>query len=351
MEEVKKAFVSGRLSGTRSLVTDIEALENPDEIEKFLLEFSSVKFDFDTNNPIKYINDDQDFLECLSIIDSSKFISIHPTPNFLRLYITTDDKSTYIIRLNKVSTGLIATFIAKEQPIKFTLNSFAFIKWCNSKNIDMRNIFDIPTYIKLLTNDVDPFKPIDEYIKEFTSYELSDMDNETNSIIIGNFIYEFGKYLSEYIDKFELTSVCKSINENTYFEGTTFNNSGKCSINVSYTNLEEAINSISKDIQNKFDKNAYVVSPLNRIAPKFGHTTNALIKELYYEDISISLLNEFYNNNIPTKLNDDNSYTITCKYKNFNNLITIINAILNDVFFALFNQSPEIHMDCMLKEQ
>ena len=81
----------------------------------------------------------------------------------------------------------------------------------------------------------------------------------------------------------------------------------KCVINVSYTNLEDAIKVISNDIQNKFDKNAYVVSPLNRIAPKFGHTTSSLIKELYYEDISISLLNEFYNNNIPVKLNDDNS--------------------------------------------
>lgn len=350
MEELKKAFVSGKLSGTRSLITDIEALENPNDVEKFLLEFSSIKFNFDTNNPIKYINDDQDFLECLPIIESSKFISIHPTPNFLRLYITTDDKNTYIVRLNKVSTGLVATFIAREQPIKFALNSFGFIKWCNSKNIDMRNVFDIPTYIKLLTNDVDPFKPVDEYIKEYTAYQLSEIDNETNSIIIGNFIYEFGGYLSNYIEKFELTPVCKLINENTYFEGTTFNNSGKCVINVSYMNLEKAIDSIVKDVQNKFDKNAYVVSPLNRVAPKFGHTTSELIQELYCEDISIKLLNEFYNNNIPIKLNEDNSYTITCKYRNFNNLITIINAILNDVFFALFNQSPEIQMNCMIKQ-
>ena len=350
MDDVKKAFVSGKLSGTRSLVSDIEALSNPDDVEKFLLEFSSIKFDFDTNNPIKYINDDQDFLECLSIIDSSKYISIHPTPSFSRLYITTDDKSTYIIRLNKVSTALIATFIAKEQPIKFALNSFGFIKWCNSKNIDMRNIFDIPTYIKLLTNDVDPFKTINEYVEQYTSHHLSENDNETNSIIIGNLIYEFGKYLENYIDKFELTSVCKSINENTYFEGSTFNNSGKCTINVSYTNLEDTINSIVTEIQKKYDKNVYVISPLNRIAPKCGHTTYSLIKELYYEDIIISLLNEFYNNNIPTKLNDDNTFTITCKYKNFNNVLSLTNAILNDVFFVLFNQSPEIHLDCFIKE-
>ena len=350
MDEVKKAFVSGKLSGTRSLVSDIEALSEPDDVEKFLLEFSSIKFEFDTNNPIKYINDDQDFLECLSIFDSSEYISIHPTPSFSRLYITTDDKSTYILRLNKVSTALIATFIAKEQPVKFALNSFSFIKWCNSKNIDMRNIFDIPTYIKLLTNDVDPFKTVDEYIKQYTSYELSSDDNESNSIIIGNFIYEFGKYLEKYIDKFELTSVCRSINENTYFEGSTFNNSGKCSINVSYTNLEEAINSIVNEVQQKYEKNVYVVSPLNRIAPKFGHTTNSLIKELYYEDIIISLLNEFYNNNIPVKLNDDNSFTVTCKYKNFNNILSLTNAILTEVFSVLFNQTPEMHLDCIVKE-
>lgn len=350
MEDAKKAFVSGKLSGTRSMVSDIESLSDPDDVEKFLLEFSSIKFEFDTNNPIKYINDDQDFLECLEIIDSSKYISIHPTPSFSRLYITTDDKCTYIIRLNKVSTALIATFIAKEQPIKFALNSFAFIKWCNSKNIDMRNIFDIPTYIKLLTNDVDPFKTVDDYITQYTSYALSETDNETNSIIIGNFIYEFGKYLESYIDKFELSTVCKSINENTYFEGSTFNNSGKCIINVSYTNLSETIDTIASEIQKKYEKNVYVVSPLNRIAPKFGHTTATLIKELYSEDIIISLLNEFYNNNIPTKLNDDNSFTITCKYKNFSNVLSITTAILNEVFFVLFSQSPEIHLDCILKE-
>lgn len=220
----KKAFVSGRLNGTRTFKSDLESIREPDEIEQFFISFVNLKLDFNTDNEIKLINDDQSFLECLSIIESSKYISIHETPSFSKLYITTDIKKTYILRLNQINESLIASFIAKEHPIKFALNSFSFIKWCSSKQIDIRNIYDIPTCIKILTNNVDPFKSIESYIEDYSNLKLNDNEDEINAIIISNFIYEFGKFLNSYIEKFNLGMVCKLINENSYFEGETFDN-------------------------------------------------------------------------------------------------------------------------------
>lgn len=350
MNDNKVAFSSGKLSGTRSLLSVLESLEEPDDIEKFLLNFLNLKFDFDISNEISYINDDQDFLEIIPLVESSEFISIYTTDNFSRLYITTDNKKTYIIRLNKVSTALIASFIAKDSPIKFSINSFLFIKWCNSKLIDTRNIYDIPTYIKLLTNDVDPFKKIGEYVKQYTNYELDAEDNEKNSIIIGNFIYEFGRYLLKYVTSFNQLTVCKLINENSYYEANPFENPGNCTISISYMNLDSAISSVVKDKIHDFDDKAYVVSPLNRIAPKFGSDKVLLLEDLYKEDVSITILNEFYNNNIPVRLDNSGNYIIMCKYKNFNSVVTLVNAILNDVFYTLFEHNSEICMNCIIKE-
>ena len=346
--ENKKALLSGKLAGTRSLVSDLESLENPDEIENFLLEFTKIKFDENSNNEIIYISDDQDFLDSMQAIENSNYISLNPSPSFSRLYITTDERKTYMIRLNSISTALIATFIAKEKPIKFSINSFSFIKWCISKNIDIRNIYDIPTYIKLLTNEIDPFKSVETYIKEYTNATLIEDDNEANNIIICNFIYDFGKFLDKYVNQFDLSTVCKLINENSYFEGNSFDNNGNCKISVSYLNLGNAIESVIKSKTEEFQNNAYIKSPLGRIAVKYGHHTNDLIKELYFEDISLTVMNELYNNNIPVVLENENMFRITCKYKNFNNVIALINALFNDVFYGMFEQSAEIKIDSIL---
>ena len=144
--ESKKALLSGKLNGTRSLISDLSGIENPDDIEQFLLAFNLAKFEAIDDNEIIYIADDQEF----------------QTP--------ANKTGWNYIRLNSISTALISTFIAKEQPVKYAFNSFSFIKWCISKNIDIRNIYDIPTYIKLLTNEIDPFKSINDYIKEYTNY-------------------------------------------------------------------------------------------------------------------------------------------------------------------------------------
>lgn len=347
--ENKKGIISGKLTGTRSLISDLESISEPDAIEKFLLDLTLKKFNTSSANEIVYISDDQDFLKCVSAIEASNYISLNPTSNFTKLYMTTDDRKTYMIKLNSISTTLIGSFIAKEKPIKYALNSFSFIKWCISKNIDVRNIYDIPTYIKLLTNEVDPFKTVENYVEEYTDYVFKDDDIEKNNIITCNFIYDFGKFLDKYVNDFDLSTVCKLINENSYFEGNSFNNSGSCEIVISYNNLLTAVKSVIHPKKDEFNDKAYIKSPLGRIAIKYGHKIEELVEELYLEDTTLTVLNELYNNNIPVELGEDDSYKITCKYKNFNNVVSLLNAVFNDVFYSMFEQSAEIKMNCFIK--
>ena len=346
----KIALMSGKLCGTKTFKGVLDNKERLDEIEEFFKEFINLKLEFDINNNVIYINDDQDFLEYVNFIESSEYISIYTNDTFTRLYITLDNRSTYIIRINKVSSAIIGKFISKEQPIKFSLNSFNFIKWCVTQNIDMRNIYDIPTYIKILTNEVDPFKTIEDYICEYTSYNLVDDDNERNGIVIGNFIYEFGKFLCANARKFDIDAVCKLINENSYFEAVMKDNMDSCTIKFYYLNLKQAIESVVKDKEEEFKDKEYVISPLGRIAIKYGHNVKELIEEVYFEDISITILNELYNNNIRVSLNEDNVYIVTCKYKNVNNVFGLITAILNDIFYTMFRQTFEADIRCEVKE-
>lgn len=348
----KIALMSGKLSGTRTLKDVLNEIENPDDVEVFLKEFCDLKLQFDIENEAIYINDDQDFLDHLESIESSKYISICANNTFSRLYITVDNKKTYIIRINKVSSSIIAKFISKDAPIKFSLNSFNFIKWCVSQNIDLRNIYDIPTYIKILTNEVDPFKTIDEYIKEYSDYELDEEDNEKSSVIIGNFIYAFGKFLNENAKKFDIDAVSKLINENSYFEAVSRINETveNCKITFSYSNLNEVIKNIAIEKEKEFKDKAYVISPLGRVAIKYGNNIKSLIEELYLEDITITILNELYNNNIKVNLTENDEYVVECKYKNLNNIFSLITATLNDIFYTMFKRSFEANIKCEVKE-
>lgn len=351
MEENKKILLSGKLSGTRSFLSDLEKIDFPDDVEKFLLEFSKLKIELFSSYDIKYINDDQEFLDVIDHICASRFISIYHTDNFSRLYLRIDSGEIFVVRLNKVSPAIVGTFITSENSIKFAINAFNFIKWCNTKSIDIKNLYDIPTYIKLLMNDVDPFKSIESYVSDYTTYIFDEDDNEKNSAFICNFIYQFGCILSEYIEEFDLTTVSKLINENSYYEGNSFNNTGNCKIILSFQNINNAIQNISQEIVNNYKEKAYIVSPLNRIAPKFKHQEYDLIYDVFTEDLSITILNELYNNNIPVKLDySTNQYIITCKFKNCSHIIHVLTAIFSEVFYTLFNQTPEIHLECIMKE-
>lgn len=351
MEDNKKILLSGKLSGTRTFSSELEKIESPDSIEQFLLMFSRLKFDISSDAIIQYINDDQELLEVLETIHKSEYISIFHKENFSKLFISIDSGEVFIIRLNKVSPAIIGTFISKEKPIKFAINSFDFIKWCNTKSIEIKNLLDIPTYIKLLTNDVDPFQSPEDYCSKYTNYIIDDNNPEKNTITICKFIYKFGIILSKAIEEFDLTTVNRLINENSYYEGNLFNNTGNCIITISYTNIKQAISSMLPAILEAYKNKAYIVSPLNRIAPTFKHDISKLIYEIYSEDLSIAILNELYNNNIPVKLNYETSqYIITCNFNNFNNIVTLLQSIFSEAFYTLFDQSPEIHMECIIKE-
>lgn len=348
--ENKIAFLSGKLNGTKTLESELDEIKNPDEIEMFLKAFIKTKFTLSTDNEIIYVNDDEDFKLRINDLEKSDAVSIYINENFTRLYVTTGTSVTYAVRINKVSTELINSFISREKPIKYALNSFSFVRWCNSKSIDLRNVYDIPTYIKLLTNDIEPFKTVEEYIKEYSDEELSEEDNERNCILIGNFIYKFGTYLAEFVEKFNLSSVNRLINENSYFEAATFEESGLCKIRFSYMDLTKHIQEAITDKIKASEEKAYLISPLGRIAIKFGRKPESIMFELYSDDIQLMILNELYNNNIKVTLLEENLYQVTCKYKSFPSVITMITAILNDIFYTMFQDMVDIRLDCIVKE-
>ena len=55
--------MSGKLNGTKTLKNVLSEKENPDDIEKFLLQFINLKLEYNTDNEVIYINDDQEFEE------------------------------------------------------------------------------------------------------------------------------------------------------------------------------------------------------------------------------------------------------------------------------------------------
>lgn len=349
MDINKTAFLSGKLSGTKTLKNELKDIKNPDLYENFLIEYTNLKFDIKKDNEVIYINDNQDVEEKISEIEKSEYISISINKNFNRVYITTDERKTYAVRINKINQSFLSNLISKEKPKKFMLNSFTFVKWCNERKIDIRNIYDIQTFIKILTNRLDLEKTITRYIEEFTTTVLIEDDNEQNNIVIGNFIYEFGKYLEQYINKFELINMCKLINENAYFESLSEKNEGNCEILFSYIELNNTLKNIIEKSKNDYKEKAYVLSPLGRIALKFSRKEEELLNEIYLEDLEMLILNELYNNNIHVKLLEDNLYKVTCKFKNFNNIISLITAILEDVFNNLFEENCKIKIECVLE--
>ena len=109
----KIALMSGKLSGTKTFESTLDEKESLDDVETFFKNFIHLKIMFGTDNEVVYINDDQDFLEHVGDIEKSEYISIYPNESFSRIYITTDSQKTYVIRINKVSSIIIAKFISK----------------------------------------------------------------------------------------------------------------------------------------------------------------------------------------------------------------------------------------------
>ena len=116
-----------------------------------------------------------------------------------------------------------------------------------------------------------------------------------------------------------------------------------------YSNLKQAIDSIIDERENQFKGRAYIVSPLGRIAIKYGHNSKEIIRELYAEDIYITILNELFNNNIYAFLDEDDNYVVHCKYKNLNNVFSLITATMDDIFYTMFKQSFTATIKCEVK--
>lgn len=345
----KAAFLSGKLTGTNTLEGELESIQNPDEIEMFLKALIHAKFTIDYDNEIIYVNDDEEFTEKLSEIESLGAVSIYVNDLFSRLYITAD-KKTYAVRINKIESDLINKFISKEKPIKYALNAFSFVKWCNQKSIDLRNVYDIPTYIKLLTNNVDPFLTHADYMKQYADFDLIEDDNERNAVAIGNFILKFGEYLAEFVEKFELSNVSRIINENSYFEASALLEEGLCKVSFTYMDLQENISELVKKNIKNYEERAYIISPLGRIALKFGSKPEKIMEEVYNSDIELMVLNELYNNNIKVLLREENLYEVTCKYKSVGSVVNIVTDIMNDIFFTMFERNVDIKLECIIKQ-
>ncbi len=347
--ESKAAFLSGKLSGTKTLEGELEAIQNPDEIEMFLKAFIHAKFSVDYENEIIYVNDDEEFEEKFSELEKFDAVSIYVNESFSRLYITAE-KKTYAVRINKINSDLINKFISKERPIKYALNAFSFVKWCNQKSIDLRNVYDIPTYIKLLTNNVDPFLTHADYLKKYADFDLMEDDNEHNAIAICNFVLKFGEYLSEFVGKFDLSNVSRIINENSYFEASSASEEGGSKVIFSYMNLEENIKEVVKRNAERYAGKAYVISPLGRIALTFGSRAEKIMEEVYNADIELMVLNELYNNNVKVILLEENLYQVKCKYKSVGSVVNIVTDIMNDIFYTMFERNVDIKLECVVRQ-
>ena len=270
MDENKTAFLSGRLNGTKTLETELNSIQNPDMYEKFLIEFLNLKLKFGINNEIIYLNDKDVLDERFKSIDESTHVSIFIDEKFNKICITTNDKKTYIIKINKTNITFISNLISRERPVKFLLNSFSFIKWCSEKRIEVKNVFDILSYIKILTNNVDIESNMENYIEKYTNKKLDQNDDNINKVIIGNYILEFGKYLEKYINQFNLINICKLINENAYYESLKTKKETECEIVFSYYELKTLMDEYVKKIVSQYKDKCYVLSPLGKIALKFG---------------------------------------------------------------------------------
>lgn len=191
---------------------------------------------------------------------------------------------------------------------------------------------------------------VTDYLKKYCNKELREDDTEYNMVLIGNFIYEFGKYLAEYVNKFNLSNVSRLINENSYYEAISIEDDDGCKIKFSYIDFNNHIEDTVLEKVKEFSDKAYFISPLGRIAIKFGSRPEKLMYELYNDDIALMILNELFNNNIKVILVEENVYEVSCKYKSFSSVISMITAILNDIFYTMFETKIDIKLECIVRE-
>ena len=75
-----------------------------------------------------------------------------------------------------------------------------------------------------------------------------------------------------------------------------------------------------------------------------------LAQELCAEDIELKILNELYNNNLKASLVEENLYEISCSYKSFLSVLSLVVAMMKDVFYTLFESKIDVKVECMIRE-
>ncbi len=349
MDSTKKPFTSGKLHGTKTFKSTLEEKNDLDNIEKFLLEFETFKIpELHMNyDNIKNIDSDEEFNELF--INESK-IGLLFSEDYSEIFISSESKH-YIITTQNISHESLYNIFSNEKIVKYVLNAYTFLKWLGDKEIILKNVFDIPTYIKLLTNQVDPSNDINYYLEKFSNIKPTN-EIEKNSIIISAFILQLGEYLNYYASKFEINTIANLLNQNAYYEVNRLGKKpvGNCVIEVKVSNFEGAINRLSNEILEKFKSKLYFISPLNRIIPKYKTDNEILIKESLIDDFSNTILNELYNDNIPVRYDlDYGIYKIYCKQKNITNIINVLQSTFYEVFYTIFDEVPELNLNCIIK--
>ena len=342
----KASIMSGKLKGTRNLISEFNDIKDPDEIEKFLKDFINLSFYIASNNEIIEVESEENLNKVFDSLMNETCLSLFPDDSFQKLCITTKNDVTYSIKIQESSIQHINTLISSEKVTKYTLNGFSILKWCHKESIEPKNVVDLLVQIKILTDNVEIIA-IEDYVKKYVKNKDAEENVEKYK---GIFIIKFGEYLTDKINEFELASVCKIIGDNSYSEGISQSEENEmCRIILSYAELDNFIKENMNEFLKKYEKKAYIKSPLGRIALKFGNDLEDLVQELCGEDLEINVLSEMYDNNLRVSLIDDNCYEIVCRYSSFNTVISIVVAIMKDTFYKLFERKSDIKMECLLK--
>ena len=356
MESTKKAFISGKLNGTHTYKNDLKSIENPDEIERFLLDFYEFKLSKDllVISNISTISGSESFLNEIEKIKKYKAIGIYIPSNFEKIYIAAEKDINYSIDVTGLLPALIGKLTSLDGISKYIINSFTLLKWLGDNSLEAKQVFDIPTYIKLLTNDVDPYKKAKEYLSKYSDFEDNNSDEEKNNMILARFSLNFGQYLAEKTAEFNLQNVSIQINENAEFEAIKWPILSKeeCASTIvfKYINMENALENKAKQSIDNSQKKAYILTSLGRIIPKYNWKMDETVKNALFEDLTIKILGNLYSNNIPVRYEiEKNEYIISCKQKNIGNIFNITQAIFIDSFDSIFSQSPEISIKCHIR--
>jgi uncharacterized protein involved in tellurium resistance len=74
------------------------------------------------------------------------------------------------------------------------------------------------------------------------------------------------------------------------------------------------------------------------------------MEEVYSSDIELMVLNELYNNNIKVTLIEENLYEDKCKFKSVGSVVNIVTAIMNDIFYTMFERNVDIKLNCIVRQ-